>query len=296
MNVFGPIMTAMVTPFDEYNQLNINSLKKLIIHLLKNGTTSLVVTGTTGEAPTLNATERLRVWETAVDFASGSIPVIAGVGTNNTKTTLHNIKLAEEVGVDALLVVTPYYNKPNQQGLISHYTQLAQSTDLPIILYNVPGRTGVTFELETLAQLAQEKNIVGIKDANSNLNLISQLKEIAPSNFVFYTGDDTDYLETLKLGGAGVISVASHLAGLQMTRIFEAYKKGQLEEATRRNEILVPLYRAMFHTTNPIPVKAMLNQIGINVGSLRLPLVELNQLESAELFNEIKHLIDQEYF
>lgn len=294
MKTFGPIMTAMVTPFDEYNQINMNSLKTLIIHLLKHGTTSLVVTGTTGEAPTLNATERLRVWETAVDYAGGSIPIVAGVGTNNTKTTLHNIKLAEEVGVDALLVVTPYYNSPNQKGLLTHYTQLAQSTDLPIILYNVPRRTGVTFEIETLVQLMQEKNIVGIKDATGDLDLMSQLKEIAPADFAFYTGDDTNYLETLKMGGSGVISVASHLGGLQMTRIFEAYNQGRLEEATRINETLLPLYRAMFHTTNPIPVKAMLNEMGINVGSLRLPLVELNSFESTELFNEIKHLIDQD--
>jgi len=294
MNSFGPVITAMVTPFDEYNQLNVNSLRKLIIHLLKHGTSSLVVTGTTGEAPTLSATERLRVWEIAVDFAGGSVPVIAGVGTNNTKTTLHNIKLAEEVGVDGLLIVTPYYNKPNQKGLITHFRELALSTDLPILLYNVPARTGVSFEIETLSELVTEKNIVGIKDASGDLSFIKALKELVPPDFNIYTGDDLHYLDTLKLGGSGVISVASHLVGLQMNQISKLYHQGQIEEATALNDKLAPLYQAMFQTSNPIPVKAILNKLDLNVGPLRLPLVGLDQFEADELFGQIKHLIDDD--
>ena len=154
MNSFGPVMTAMVTPFNENNQLNISSLRRLILHLLKHGSTSLVVTGTTGEAPTLTAIERLRVWETAIDFAGGTIPIIVGVGTNNTKTTIHNVKLAEEVGADAVLVVTPYYNKPNQLGLLTHFKAIAESTDLPIFLYNIPSLTVVSLSLETILELA----------------------------------------------------------------------------------------------------------------------------------------------
>ena len=294
MKNFGPVMTAMVTPFDEYNQINMDSLKKLIIYLLKHGTTCLVVTGTTGEAPALSAIEKLRVWETAVDYASGTIPVIAGVGTNCTKTTLHNIRLAEEIGVDGLLVVTPYYNKPNQKGLLYHFQEVAKATDLPIILYNVPGRTGVTFEIETLAELMKIKNIVGIKDASGDMKLLTQIKELGRPDFALYTGDDMAYLDTLKLGGEGVISVASHLVGNQMLQISELYKQGLVEEAELLHKKLEPVYRAMFQTTNPIPVKAMLNEMGMNVGELRLPLVAMDQFESMELFDEIKDFVEKD--
>ena len=293
MNSFGPVITAMVTPFDEYNQLNIGSLRKLIIHLLKHGTTSLVITGTTGEAPTLTAIERLRIWETAVDFAGGTVPIIVGVGTNNTKTTIHNVKLAEEIGVDGVLVVTPYYNKPNRLGLLTHFKEVANSTDLPIILYNIPSRTGVSLDAETIVELAKIKNIVGIKDSSGDLTLLTKLKEMLPSNFALYSGDDSNYLDALKLGADGVISVASHVAGLQMNQIYKLFSEGKIQEAESLQQRLTPLYQGLFRTTNPIPIKAVLNQMGMDVGSLRLPLVELDQFESIELFNEIKGLLDE---
>lgn len=293
MKSFGPVITAMVTPFDEYNQLNISSLRKLIIHLLKHGSTSLVITGTTGEAPTLTAIERLRIWETAVDFAGGTVPIITGVGTNNTKTTIHNVKLAEEIGADAVLVVTPYYNKPNQVGLMTHFKEIANSTDLPILLYNIPSRTGVSLTLESILELAEIKNIVGIKDSSGDLNLLKALKEQAPDHFCLYSGDDSNYLETIKLGGDGVISVASHVAGLQMNQIYHLYQKGKVEEAEALNEKLKPLYKGLFCTTNPIPIKAILNQLGMEVGGLRLPLVEMDQFETLELFNELRGLLDE---
>lgn len=293
MNSFGPVITAMVTPFDEYNQLNIGSLRKLIIHLLKHGSTSLVITGTTGEAPTLTAIERLRIWETAVDFAGGTVPIIAGVGTNNTRTTIHNVKLAEEIGVDAVLVVTPYYNKPNRLGLLTHFKEIANSTNLPIVLYNIPSRTGVSLDVETIVELAQIKNIVGIKDSSGDLALLSQLKNVLPNQFALYSGDDSNYYDALKLGANGVISVASHVAGLQMNQIYKLFQAGRLEEAEILHQTLMPLYRGLFKTTNPIPIKAVLNQMGMEVGSLRLPLVDLNQFESLELYQEIKDLIDE---
>lgn len=293
MNGFGPVITAMVTPFDEYNQLNISSLRKLIIHLLKHGSTSLVITGTTGEAPTLTAIERLRIWETTIDFAGGIVPIIAGVGTNNTKTTIHNVKLAEEIGVDGVLVVTPYYNKPNQIGLMTHFKQIAHSTDLPILLYNIPSRTGVSLSLETILELAEIKNIVGIKDSSGDLQLLTDLKKHAPANFSLYSGDDSNYLNTLKLGGDGIISVASHVVGLQMNEIYRLYQEGKVEEAQQLDEKLRPLYQGLFCTTNPIPIKAMLNQLGMEVGSLRLPLVEMDAFESLDLFNELKGLFDE---
>ncbi|MBQ8992752.1 MAG: 4-hydroxy-tetrahydrodipicolinate synthase [Turicibacter sp.] len=293
MNGFGPVITAMVTPFDEYNQLNISSLRKLIIHLLKHGSTSLVITGTTGEAPTLTAIERLRIWETAVDFAGGTVPIIAGVGTNNTKTTIHNVKLAEEIGVDGVLVVTPYYNKPNQMGLMTHFKEIARSTDLPILLYNIPSRTGVSLSLETILELAEIENIVGIKDSSGDLKLLTELKKHAPTHFSLYSGDDSNYLNTLKLGGQGIISVASHVAGLQMNEIYRLYQEGRVEEADELDKKLLPLYQGLFCTTNPIPIKAMLNQLGMEVGSLRLPLVEMDQFESLDLFNQLKGLFDE---
>ena len=235
----------------------------------------------------------MRVWEAAVDFAGGSVPIIAGVGTNNTKTTIHNVKLAEEIGVDGLLVVTPYYNKPNQKGLLAHFKEVASATELPIIVYNIPGRTGVGFELETLAELMREKNIVGIKDSSGDLNLLTELKKIAPADFALYTGDDMNYLDVLRLGGAGVISVAAHVVGLQMLQIFELLSRGEVDQAIALNEKLRPVYQTMFHTTNPIPLKSILNKLGHNIGSLRSPLVELDTFETEELFEQIKHLIDR---
>ncbi len=235
----------------------------------------------------------MRIWETAVDFAGGTVPIITGVGTNNTKTTIHNIKLAEEIGVDGVLVVTPYYNKPNQVGLITHFKEIANSTDLPILLYNIPSRTGVNLTLETILELAEVKNIVGIKDSSGDLSLLKALKEQVSSQFALYSGDDSNYLDTLKMGGAGVISVASHVAGLQMNQIYNLYKAGKVEEAEVLNEKLAPIYKGLFCTTNPIPIKAMLNQLGMDVGGLRLPLVEMDQFESLELFNDLRGLFDE---
>lgn len=216
-----------------------------------------------------------------------------GVGTNNTKTTIHNVKLAEEVGADAVLVVTPYYNKPNQLGLLTHFKAIAESTDLPIFLYNIPSRTGVSLSLETILELAEIKNIVGIKDSSGDLKLLKALKEKAPEDFLLYSGDDSNYLNALKLGCDGVISVASHVAGLQMNKIYHLYKNGQKEEAEALNKNLDPLYHGLFTTTNPIPIKAMLNQLGMDVGGLRLPLVEMNQFESQALFEQISPLFDE---
>ena len=203
------------------------------------------------------------------------------------------MKLAEEIGADAVLVVTPYYNKPNQVGLMTHFKEIANSTDLPILLYNIPSRTGVSLTLESILELAEIKNIVGIKDSSGDLNLLKALKEQAPDHFCLYSGDDSNYLETIKLGGDGVISVASHVAGLQMNQIYQLYQKGKVEEAEALNEKLKPLYKGLFCTTNPIPIKAILNQLGMEVGGLRLPLVEMDQFEALELFNELRGLLDE---
>lgn len=293
MKGFGPVITTMATPFDEYNQLNMESLRRLLLHLIRHQSSAIVVTGTTGEAPTLSATERLRVWETAVDFAGPLVPVIAGVGTNNTRTTLHNIKLAEEAGVDGLLLVAPYYNQPTQEGLLAHFKQATSSTDLPILLYNAPARTGVGFEIDTLAELMEEKNIVGLVDSSQDLSFIREAKKIASANFSIYAGDDKHYLEALKAGANGVVSVAAHVVGKQMSQIFEQFSCGRLLEAEAIDASLRPVYEGLRQTTNPAPIKAVLNEAGFFAGGLRLPLVPLDRFEAADLYESIRRLLDE---
>ena len=288
MNSFGPVITAMVTPFDEYNQLNVGSLRKLIIHLLKHGSTSLVITGTTGEAPTLTAIERLRIWETAVDFAGGSVPIICGVGTNNTKTTIHNVKLAEEIGADGVLVVTPYYNKPNKIGLLTHYKEVANSTDLPIILYNIPSRTGVMMEPKTVAYLASTfDNIVGVKQSCPDMDKVTEMRILCPDDFSIYSGDDSLTLPMLSLGVRGVISVASHLFGSEIKSMIRNFKTGEVVAARNMHKKLYPVFRALFMAPNPTPVKAALAYKGIVDEYVRKPLVTLTEDEKIELFRVI---------
>jgi len=290
---FGPLITAVVTPFNENSQVDTEQFEKLLEHLIDNGSTALVVTGTTGEASTLNSIEKLKIWEAALDYVDEKIPIIVGVGTNNTKTTLHNIKLAEEAGVDALLIVTPYYNKPSQKGILQHFKLAAESTELPIILYNIPTRCGAELELKTILELAELPNIIGIKDSTGDTKLLSKLKEKLNGDFLLYSGDDALYLETLKLGGAGVISVASHLIGKSMKRIFELYNTGFMERAECLDAKLAPFYKAIFTHPNPSPIKAFLNEYGIDVGGVRLPLASLEEYEVDELWEKVKDLIDK---
>jgi len=289
---FGPLITAVVTPFDENSQVDMKQFETLMAHLIDTGSTALVITGTTGEAPTLNSIEKLKIWEGAMDFVDERIPVIVGVGTNNTKTTLHNIKLAEEVGVDGLLIVTPYYNKPSQKGLLEHFTVVAESTELPILLYNIPSRCGIELESKTIVELAKIPNIVGIKDSTGNTDLLNELKDKLGDDFLLYSGDDAFYLDTLKLGGEGVISVASHLVGRSMKRIYDLYKTGFTERAECLDTKLQPFYRAVFTYPNPSPIKALLSKYGIEVGGVRLPLMSLEDYEKEALWEKVENLID----
>lgn len=290
---FGPLITASVTPFDEYGQVDMKQFEKLLKHLLDHKSTAIVVTGTTGESPTLNAIEKLRVWESAVDFVDGKVQIIAGIGTNNTKTTIHNAKLAEEAEVDALLVVVPYYNKPSQKGLIKHFNMVAENTELPIILYNIPARCGTELTIETILELAKIPNIIGIKESTGDLELLTKLKLLLPDEFLLYSGDDALYLDTLKMGGAGVVSVASHLVGKKMMRIFDLLVAGWIPEAEELNERLIPFYKSIFTHPNPAPIKALLTHHGIDVGGVRLPLVSLEEHEIEELWKKVEELIDK---
>ena len=237
--------------------------------------------------------EKLKIWEAALDYVDEKIPIIVGVGTNNTKTTLHNIRIAEEVGVDALLIVVPYYNKPSQKGLLKHFKTIAESTELPIILYNIPSRCGIELELNSIIELAKQPNIIGIKDSTGDTELLSQLKEKLSNDFLLYSGEDTLYLKTLKLGGAGVISVASHLVGKSMKRIYELHVTGFTERAEFLDAKLAPFYNALFTYPNPSPIKALLSKYGIDVGGVRLPLASLEDHEVDVIWGKVKNLIDQ---
>lgn len=285
---FGPLVTAVVTPFDDDLQIDLKKFEKLLDHLLETGTTAIVVSGTTGEAPTLNSIEKLKLWERAMDYLDKKIPVIVGVGTNNTKTTLHNIKLAEEVGVDALMVVAPYYNKPSQKGLLAHFTQLAQSTKLPIIIYNIPSRCGVEIELKTIIELAKIPNIVGIKDSTGSTDMLVEIKERVDEDFLLYTGDDALYLKTLEHGGEGVISVASHIIGKSMKRVYELHITGFPQRAACLDSMLQPFYKAIFTFPNPSPIKTLLNEHGLEVGGVRMPLADLEDFEASILTEKVK--------
>jgi len=289
---FGPLITAVVTPFDEKLQIDLEQLKILLDHLIETGSTALIITGTTGEASTINTIEKLQLWESALDHVDARIPVIVGVGTNNTLTTLHNIRVAEEVGADGLLIVTPYYNKPSQKGLLEHFTLVAESTDLPIIIYHIPARCGIELEIKTILELAKIPNIIGIKDSTGNTELLSQLKEKLGDHFLLYSGDDALYLDTLKLGGEGVISVASHLVGKSMRRIHDLYHTGFIERAECLDTKLQPFYQALFIYPNPSPIKALLSKNGIEVGGVRLPLATLEEYEIDTLWGKVENLID----
>jgi len=289
---FGPLITAVVTPFNEQQQIDVKQFAKLLQHLVNKKSTALVVTGITGEASTLNSIEKLTIWEAALDYTDGKVPIIVGVGTNNTQTTIHNIKLAEEACVDALLVVTPYYNIPSQKGILKHFQMVSQATELPIILHNDPARCGTKLELETILELAKLSNIIGITDSTGNTKLLRKLKEKLDDDFLLYTGSDTLYHQTLALGGTGVISVTSHLVGNSMKDIFDLYHANQSQQAQHLDAKLAPLYQIIDTYPNPPIIKALLNKSGMNVGGVRLPLANLEDHEVDELWETTKELID----
>jgi 4-hydroxy-tetrahydrodipicolinate synthase len=265
----GAILTAMVTPFDEHLRVDEEATIALMHHLVEHGSDGLVVCGTTGEAATLDDDEHLRVVELAVSEMQGRCTVIAGVGSNDTRHAVHLTERATELGADAMLSVTPYYNRPNRRGIVRHFAAVAGATDRPIILYNIPSRTAIDMPNDLLAELAQLDHIDAVKQANNaNLALIDGLD--------LYAGNDDILAATLELGGAGGICVASHIVGDEMRRM--------VDEPERRREIdarLHDVYRALAVTTNPIAVKAALNLLGHRVGGLRLPLVEADEAELA---------------
>lgn len=280
---FGRVVTAMVTPFNEKGEVDYRMAGELAVKLVENGSDGLVVVGTTGESPTLTDQEKLRMFETVVDSVGGKAAVIAGTGTNNTKKSVELTREAEKTGVDGIMAVAPYYNKPPQEGLYQHFRSIAEATSLPVMVYNVPGRTSVNITPATMARLAEIENIIALKEAAGNLEQAAEMARVLPKNFLLYSGDDSMTLPILAVGGVGVVSVASHLAGRKIALMVESYLQGEIEKAAEINKELLPLFKVLFQTTNPIMVKAALNLLGIKVGPTRLPLVQATQDELEKL-------------
>ena len=276
---FGRIMTAMVTPFKPNLEVDYKKAGKLAELLIETGSDSIVVSGTTGESPTLSFEEKLELFQTVVDKVGNNGKVIAGTGSYSTASSIELTRAAEEIGVHGIMLVVPYYNKPPQSGLFAHFKAIANSTDLPIIVYNIPGRTGINMTSCTIEQLSKVENIIGVKEASGNLDQVTDIRQRTPSSFSIYSGDDSLTLPIMAVGGKGVISVASHVAGNKIKEMILAFQEGNVKMASELNSKLFSLYKALFVTTNPIPVKTALRLKGFDVGGVRPPLIEANEKE-----------------
>jgi len=280
MNDFGRLITAMVTPFDENLQINWLQVEVLIDYLIDvQQNDSLVICGTTGESPTLSDAEKLQLFEFAVRYAKGRCKIIAGTGSFDTAHTMHLTKQAEQLGVDGILLVAPYYNRPSQEGLYQHFKVVAQAIKLPIMLYNVPHRSGIFISAETIIRLAEIPNIVASKEAHADLDHMTQIIKMAPRDFKVYSGDDSLTLPVLAIGGYGIVSVASHIIGAEMKQMIQLYLEGAVSEAAQLHVKLFPIFKGIFRVPSPAPVKHALHLSGIEVGGLRLPLVAVTTEE-----------------
>ncbi len=285
---FGDVITAMITPFNEDLSVDYPALEKLVNHLINTGSDAILVAGTTGETPTLSHEEEYEIFKFVKKVVNGRVKLIMGAGSNSTETAVKSSIKAKELGADAILTVVPYYNKPSQKGMYEHFSAVAKAVDLPVILYNIPGRTGVNMQPATIAKLAKEfKNIVAVKQSNSDLDLISDIKSMCPEDFAIYSGDDSLTLPMMSLGASGVISVASHIAGRDLKEMISAFKSGNNKEALKKHIYLYPLFRKLFMAPNPVPVKAALAHFGLINDYVRKPLVTLDSEEKQELLSVI---------
>ena len=289
MAKLGRLLTAMVTPFDAEGRVDYEQAKRLSLALLDSGSDGLVVAGTTGERPTLTDEEQLRLFAAVKEAVGERGAVVAGTGSNCTREGLEMTREAERVGVDAILLVVPYYNKPTQEGLFEHFKTIAGGTTLPCILYNVPSRTVTNLAPDTVIRLSKIDNIVGIKEASGNLDQIAKILDGTGKDFLVYSGNDSDTFHILALGGYGVISVASHLVGGQMREMIEKLVSGKMSEAAVIHHRLLPLINALFIVSNPIPIKYALNHVGFRVGQPRLPLTEPDKQSAAVIEATLKN-------
>lgn len=288
----GYISTAMVTPFQQDGSIDFKATETLIEHLLSTGTDSLVVCGTTGESPTLTTSEKLELIQFVVEKVNKRVPIIAGTGSNNTAASIEMSQKAEALGVDALMIVTPYYNKPNQRGMLAHFKAIADATTLPIVVYNIPGRSVVNLEPESIAELSKIPSIQVVKEASGNLDQMTKILATTEDEFLVYSGDDSLTLPLLAVGGSGIISVASHVIGKEMAEMIKAFNDGNHQKAAKIHQQTLPVIKVLFQHPNPVVVKYALSKVGIEVGSLRLPLVEMTDEEKLaydQVWNDYKN-------
>ena len=278
---FGRVLTAMATPFDEAGNVDYEQCRKLALALLDSGTDGLVLTGTTGESPTLTSEEKLRIYSEVRAAVGGRAAIVAGTCNYNTAESIELSREAQKLGVDGILGTVPYYNKPPQEGLYQHFKTIADAVPLPMILYNVPTRTVTNMLPETTIRLSEIDNIIGIKEASGNFDGISKIIQRSMPGFLVYSGDDSSTLPILSLGGYGIVSVAAHLIGKQIQRMIQSFLRGEVEAAATLHREMLPLVNALFVTTSPIPLKYALNRVGFRVGKPRLPLVEIDAKSAA---------------
>jgi len=288
MTELGRLFTAMVTPFDERGQVDYSQARRLASALLESGSDGLVVTGTTGESPTLTREEKIRLWAEVKAEVGNKGAVVAGSGNYCTAESIEMTKEAEKVGADGILLVVPYYNKPPQEGLYAHFEAIAKETSLPCIIYNVPSRTVTDIKAETVVKLSQIDNIVGIKEASANFDQITKIISSARRGFKVWSGNDGDTLAILAMGGYGVVSVISHLVGLQIREMIQKFLKGDHAEAATIHRHLLPLVNSMFSVTSPIPLKYAMRMVGFDVGPTRLPLLGPDAASGAKILESLK--------
>jgi len=284
--IFKGCGTAIITPFTETG-VNFEEFKRMIEFQIENNVDAIIVCGTTGESSTMTVEERKETIKCAIETVNGRIPVIAGTGSNCTASAIEMSKWAEEAGADAVLLVTPYYNKTTQEGLIAHYTAIAKEITIPVILYNVPSRTGLNIAPKTCLELSKIENIVAIKEASGNLSQIAEIAELCGDNLAIYSGNDDQIVPILSLGGIGVISVLSHLVPNDVHTMVTSFLEGDTKKATKLQLDTLNLTKALFSEVNPIPVKAACNMMGFNVGIPRLPLIEMSKEGQAKLKEEM---------
>ncbi|MBF4510832.1 MAG: 4-hydroxy-tetrahydrodipicolinate synthase [Aeromicrobium sp.] len=288
---FGRLITAMVSPFTPDGELDLPRAGELALRLLEQGSDALVVCGTTGESPTVFYDDKLRLFEAVLEAVDGSAPVIANAGDNCTDDSVAFARKVVSLGVDAIMAVVPYYNKPPQEGLYRHFGAIASAVDVPVVLYNIPGRSVVNLEASTTLRLAADfENIVAVKEASSNLTQIAAIIDGAPVGFEVLSGNDEDTLPMMGLGASGVISVASHVAGPQLAEMLSAQANGDHTRALKIHLELMPLFKALFMTANPIMVKKALELVGFPVGETRLPLIPATDEQTAELARIMRHI------
>ncbi|MCY6960373.1 4-hydroxy-tetrahydrodipicolinate synthase [Clostridium brassicae] len=277
MTLFKGSGVAIITPFNEENKVNFKKLEEILEWHVKSGTDAIVICGTTGEASTMSESEKKETIKFTVDVINKRIPVIAGTGSNNTLAAASMSKWAESIGVDGLLVITPYYNKTTQKGIVEHFKAIDSNVNIPIIVYNVPGRTGLNLAPKTLLKLTELKNIVGIKEASGNLSQVAEMKALCGDKIDIYSGNDDQIIPVLSLGGAGVISVAANIFPKDVHDMCQYYFDKKLDEALNLQLTMLPLINSLFIETNPIPIKTAMNLLGMNVGNLRLPLCDMEE-------------------